>query len=149
MTSGMTQSSMSPVRNLQCQQSTPLLDPPSWHTSNCDINTKFSGYLPWGKRTSEMTSGMTLSSMSQVRNPQHPPSTPLLDLPLLGTLLIEISTQNFQGMLQSNFCPLPLPPSHNTPSHRALTPTQIYLKTKFRVAHSTLPQGNCFVICIY
>ena len=109
MTSGMTQSSMSLVRNLQCQQSTPLLDPPSWHTSNCDINTKFSGYLPWGKRTSEMTSGMTLSSMSQVRNPQHPPSTPLLDLPLLGTLLIEISTQNFQGMLQSNFCPLPLP----------------------------------------
>ena len=89
-----------------------------------------------------MTSGMTLSSMSPVRNPQHPPSTPLLDLPLLGTLLIEISTQNFQGMLQSNVCPLPLPRSHNTPSPPALTPTQIYLKTNFRVAHSTLPQGN-------
>ena len=26
----------------------PLLDPPFWHTSNWDINTKFSGYLPWG-----------------------------------------------------------------------------------------------------
>ena len=28
----------------------PFLTPPSWHTSNWDINTKFSGYIPWGKK---------------------------------------------------------------------------------------------------
>ena len=33
----------------------------------------------------------------------------ILDFPLLDTLLIEIAIQNFQGMLQSNFCPCPLP----------------------------------------
>ena len=43
-------SSMSPVRNPQCPPSTPLLDPPSWHTSNWDISTKLSGYLPYGKK---------------------------------------------------------------------------------------------------
>ena len=133
--SGMTLSSMSPVRNPQRPPSTPLLDPPpswhtsnwdinmkfsgylpwgkkhhswcqewpspkclrsgtlnvlqvpsfltppSWHTSNKDINTKFSGYLPRGKKTSFMMSGMTKSAMSLVRNPQHPPCTPLLDPP--------------------------------------------------------------------
>ena len=94
MASGMTLSSMSPIRNPQRPLSTPLLDPPhSWHTYNWDINTKFSGYLPWDKKTSFMTTGMTMSSMGLVRNPQRPPSTPLLD-----TLLIDISTQNFQGI---------------------------------------------------
>ena len=84
-----------------------------------------------------MTPGMTLSFMSLVRNPQCPPSTPLLN-----TLLIEISIQNFHSTFQSKFCPLPLPPSPNTPIPPGPTPTQIYLKTNFRVAHSTLPQGN-------
>ena len=114
---------------------------PSWHISNWDINTKFSGYLPWGKKhhswhqewpcppclwsgtsqrppstplldtlligifrvssmgwkASFMTSGMTMSSMSPVRNPQRPPSTPFLTS-LLDKLLNEISTQNFQGI---------------------------------------------------
>ena len=59
---------------------------------------KFSGYLLWGKKTSFMMSGMTLSSISPIRNTQHPPSTPLLDPPLPDTLLSEISPQNFQGV---------------------------------------------------
>ena len=95
MTSGMTISPMSPVRNRQCPPSTPLLDP-SWHTSNWYINRKFSGYLPWCKKTSFMTSGMTMSSMSTIRNPQHPSSPPLPD-----KLLIKISTWNFQGIFLS------------------------------------------------
>ena len=49
-------------------------------------NTKFSGYLSWGKKTSFMMSGMAMSSMSLVRNPQCPPSTPLLDPPFLTHL---------------------------------------------------------------
>ena len=36
---------------LNVLQVPPFLTPPSWHTSNWDINTKFSGYLPWGKKT--------------------------------------------------------------------------------------------------
>ena len=43
-------------------------------------------------------SEMTMSSMSPVRNPQRPPSTPLLDPPLLDTLLIKISTLIFQDI---------------------------------------------------
>ena len=50
-------------------QVTPFLTPPSWRTYNWDINTRFSGYLPWGKKTSFMTSWTTMSSMSLVRNP--------------------------------------------------------------------------------
>ena len=96
MTSRMTLSSMSLVRIPRYHPSTPLLEPPSWHTSNCDINTTFSGYLPWGKRTSFMTSGMTLSSISPVRITQCPPSTSFLT-PLRDTPPIEISTQKFQG----------------------------------------------------
>ena len=42
-------------------------------------------------------------------------STSIFNLPLLGTLPIEISTHNFQGMLQSNFCPRPLPQAIITP----------------------------------
>ena len=45
-----------------------------------------------------MTSGMTMSSKSPVRNPQRPSSTPFLT-PLLDTLLIEISKRNFQGIV--------------------------------------------------
>ena len=98
MVSRTTLSSMSPVWNPQCPPSTPLLDPPSWQTSNWHINTKFSGYLPRDKKTLLMMLGMTLSSMSLVRNPQmsskYPPSWP----PLPDTLLIEISIQTFQGI---------------------------------------------------
>ena len=61
----------------------PFLTPPTWHTSNWDISTKFSWYLPRGKKTSFVMSGMIMSSMSPVRNPQCPPSTPLLDPPFL------------------------------------------------------------------
>ena len=64
---------------LNVLQVPPFLTPPSWHTSNKDINMKFSGYLHWGTKTSFMTSGMTMSSMSPIRNPQCHPSTPLLD----------------------------------------------------------------------
>ena len=97
MTSRMTLSSKSLIRNPQRHPSTPLLDPPSWHTSNEDINTKLSGYLPGGKIRSSMTSRMTLSSKSLVRNPQRPPSTPFWP-PIPDTLLIKISTRNFQGI---------------------------------------------------
>ena len=138
----MTLSSMSPVRNPQPPLSTPLINPsPSWHTSNWDINTKFSGHLPLGKKniihdvrndqvlhvsgqepsmsskyppscpplpdtlpinisihffqgiflgmkkTLFKTSGMTLSSMSPVRNPQCPPSTPITIQPKYYTQL--------------------------------------------------------------
>ena len=68
---------------LNVLQVPPFLTPPSWHTSNWDIHTKFSGYLPGGKKTSFMTSGMILSSMSPVRNPKCPRSIPLLDPPFL------------------------------------------------------------------
>ena len=69
LSSRMTLSSKCPIRNPQHPPSNPLLDPhPSWPSSNWDINTKFSGYLPWGKKTSFMTLGMTKSSMSPVRN---------------------------------------------------------------------------------
>ena len=55
--------------SLNVLQVPPYLTTPSWHTSNWDVNMKFSGYLPWGKKTSFMTSGTTMSSMSLVRNP--------------------------------------------------------------------------------
>ena len=32
----------------------PFLTPLSWHTSDWYINTKFSGYVSWGKRTSNL-----------------------------------------------------------------------------------------------
>ena len=87
MLSSMILSSKSPVRNSQYPPSTPLLDPPpSWPSSNWDINTKFSGYLPCCEKTSFMISGMTLSSIFPVRIPQRPPSTPLLDPPFLTHL---------------------------------------------------------------
>ena len=57
---------------LNVLQVTPFLTPPSWHTSDWAINTKFSGYVPWGKKTSFMMSGTTMSSMSPVTNPQRP-----------------------------------------------------------------------------
>ena len=50
-------------------------------TADKDIGLKVSGCVSEGKRTSFMTSGMTLSSMSLVWNPQSSPSTPLLDRP--------------------------------------------------------------------
>ena len=63
MSSRITLSSMSPVRNPQRPPSTPLLDPPSWETSNKDINIKFSGYLPWGKKTSFIYSTLLYSTL--------------------------------------------------------------------------------------
>ena len=65
---------------------------------NKDNDTKPSGYDPWGLPRSSRLSKMTLSSKSHVRNPQRPPSTPLLDPLIPDTLLIKISTQNFQGI---------------------------------------------------
>ena len=75
MTSRVTLSFKSPVRNFQCPPSTPILEPPFLTHSNTDINTKHSEYVLWGQTRSSMTSRMTLFSMSPVRNPQHPPST--------------------------------------------------------------------------
>ena len=72
--------------------------PPSWHTSNWDINTKFSGYLSWCKRTSFTTLGMTLPSMSSVRIPHCPPSISLLDPPSWHTSNWDINTK-FSGYL--------------------------------------------------
>ena len=111
MMSGMTMSSVSLVRNPQHPPSTPLLDPPFltyfqwqhfWRHLNWE-ELKFSGYLPWGKKTWFMTSGMTLPSMSPVRNPQRPPSTPLLDPTIPDILPIEISTRNFQGIFLGGY----------------------------------------------
>ena len=50
---------------------------------NKDNEMKVSGYDPWGLPRSSMLSRMTLSSKSSIRNPQRPPSTPLLDPPFL------------------------------------------------------------------
>ena len=62
---------------------------------NKDIDTKLSGYDPWSLPSTSMTSRMTLSSNSPVRNPQRPPRK---RPPILDTLLIKISTRNFQGI---------------------------------------------------
>ena len=65
---------------------------------NKDIDTKLSGYDPWGLPSTSTTSRMTLSSKSPVRNNQGPPSTPMKDPPILDPILIMISKQNFQGI---------------------------------------------------
>ena len=85
MSSRMTLSSMSPVRNPQCPPSTPLLDPPSWHPSNWDISTKFSGYLPWSLSKSSidcMVIGLKAQGMG--RRPkwwaEGPPTSPPQEL---------------------------------------------------------------------
>ena len=86
MTSWMTLSSTSPLRSPQCplfSKFPPSWPPPSWYTSDWAINTKFSGYVNWGKKTSFRMSGITMSSMCPVRNPQHPPSNSLLYHPFL------------------------------------------------------------------
>ena len=57
--------------------------PPSWHTSNKDIATKFSGYLSGSRIWSSMTSRMTMSSKYLIRNPQRPLSPPFLTPPYL------------------------------------------------------------------
>ena len=73
----------------------PLLEPPFL----THFRLKFSGYLHLGKKTSFMTSWMTLSSMSLVRNPERPPSTSL-STPQPDTLIINISLWNFQGIFR-------------------------------------------------
>ena len=97
ITSKITLSSMSLVKNPQSPPSTLKKNPPSWHTSNKDINIKLSRFLYWDQMRSSMMSGMTLFSMSLVRIPQCSPSTPMKDSPILETLLIKISTRNFQN----------------------------------------------------
>ena len=52
---------------------------PHISAKNKDNDTKLSGYDPWGVPSTSMTSGMTLSSKSPVRNPKRPPSTPIKD----------------------------------------------------------------------
>ena len=59
---------------------------------NRDNDMKISGYDPCGPPSTSMMSRMTLSSKSPVRNPQHPPSTPMKDSPILDTIIIKIST---------------------------------------------------------
>ena len=46
---------------------------------NQDNDTKFSGYDPWGLPSTSIRTRMIMSSKSLVRNPQGPPSTPILD----------------------------------------------------------------------
>ena len=71
--------------------------PPSWppvlllrflknayiSAKNKDNDTKLSGYDPWGLPRSSMTSRLTPSSKSQIRNHQRPSSTSVLDPPFL------------------------------------------------------------------
>ena len=52
-------------------------------TEHKDNNTKLSGYDPWGQTRSSLTSSVTLSSKSPVRNPQRPPCTTMKDPPFL------------------------------------------------------------------
>ena len=79
---------------LNILQVPPFLTPPSWHTSNKDINTKFSGYLSWARIWSPMTSRMTMSSMSLIRTPQCPPTPPhFLDHPFWHTSNKDIITK--------------------------------------------------------
>ena len=98
MMSGMTMSSMSLVRNPQRPPSTPLLDPPFlthfWLRYQYEIFRV--SFL--GEKRSFMTSWMTLSSMSLIRNPQRPLSTPLFDPPIPDTHIIKKSTRRFQGI---------------------------------------------------
>ena len=50
---------------------------------NKDNDMKLSEYDPWGLPSTSMTSTMTLSTKSPVRNPQCPPSTNIKDIPFL------------------------------------------------------------------
>ena len=70
--------------------------PPSWHTSNKDINTKFPGYLPFGKMRFSMTLGLTMPSKSLIRNPQGPPSTPSMDSPFLTQFQLRYQHQIYR-----------------------------------------------------
>ena len=82
-----------------------------------------------------MTSGMTLSSISPVRNPQCPPSIPLLDPPPLpDTLPIDISTRNFQ-LIQNN--------SHMVPndSQMVLNDSQL-----FKYDSKMVPNGQKWLL---
>ena len=75
MISGMTLSSMFLIRNPHCLPSTPFLIPPSWHTSNYDINMKISGYLPWGiSRSSINCMGIGLKDQVLGWRSTHQPS---------------------------------------------------------------------------
>jgi len=63
---------------LNILQITPFLTSYSWPTFNKDIKTKFSGYLPQDQTKLYMTSSMTLSSTSLIKNPQCPLRTPIV-----------------------------------------------------------------------
>ena len=82
----MTLSSGSPVRNYQHPSSTPFLTLHSCHTSKKDIDIKLSGYLAKGQIRSSLTSGVTMSSKSNVSNHPCPPSSPFLPHPRPLTL---------------------------------------------------------------
>ena len=60
---------------LNVLQVPPFLTPPSWHTSNWDINTKLSGYLPWRLSKSSIDC-MVIEPKAQVmgRRPTQQPS---------------------------------------------------------------------------
>ena len=88
-----------PVLQVSCQEPSTSSKyhhkgPPSWHTSNEDIDMKLSGYLPLGQTWSSMTSRMTLSSTSPGSSSKYPHEGP----PILDTLLMKILTWNFQGI---------------------------------------------------
>ena len=83
---------------LNVLQVPPFLTPPSWHTSDWAINTKLSGYLPWGKKN--IIHDVRNNHVLHVSGQEASTSSKYLPtwLPLLDTLLIEMSTQNFQGI---------------------------------------------------
>ena len=59
---------------------------------NKDIDTQLSAYDPWGLPSTFCMSRMTLSSTPPLRNPQHPPSIPILDTPILETKNFRVSS---------------------------------------------------------
>ena len=141
------------------QQSTSLLDAciPYISANNKDIDTKLSGYVPWGLSSTSRSSWMTLSFMSPLRNPQHHQSTSLLcPPPIPDTLLIKISIQNFQCifLMVNKHHPwhlgLPCPPSLRSGTLNVLqVPPDPVLQepstSSNQVLLSNQPRSNCLV----
>ena len=77
----------------------------SWpsHNYDKDINTKHSRYVTVSPTRLSMTSRMTLSTKSLVRNLQCPQSTPILDLPFLTHFYERYQHETFKiSYFQSN-----------------------------------------------
>ena len=72
--------------------------PNLWHPSYKDINTKLSGYIPFGQKRSYMTSKITLSAKYLVMNPQCLQLPPFLTPHSLHSSNTDIHTQ-FSGHL--------------------------------------------------